>query len=384
MRLKIFISLIALFWACALKQETQVPNTEKTGLSLGFLEAPIGFSIEEFSDQVPGARQLAVSPSGVVYVGTRRTGEDGKVYAVVDSDNDFKADTVYTIISGLRMPNGVAFKDGDLYVAEVSKIWRFEDIESNLDKPSTPALIRDDYPTETSHGWKYIAFGPDEKLYVPVGAPCNICNHEEERPIFASLTRINADGSNREIVAHGIRNTVGFTWHPETGNIWFTDNGRDWLGDDTPPGELNEITEEGQHFGFPFLHASSVWDPEFGDAGKDREAEFKKPVQELGPHVAPLGLLFYTGDMFPSEYKNQALIAEHGSWNRSEKIGYRIMMVTFDGNGNPTSYKPFITGWLQSEEDIRGRPVSIVQLKDGSILISDDHSGKIYRVSYHG
>lgn len=383
MRLIILTSFVLFLWACtSSEQKSNIPDTENTQISLGFLEAPSGFSIEEFSNQVPGARQLAVSPSGVVYVGTRRTGEDGKVYAVVDFNNDFKADTVYTIISGLRMPNGVAFKDGDLYVAEISKIWRFADIESDLDNPPEPTLIRDDYPRETSHGWKYISFGPDGKLYVPVGAPCNICNNEEENPIFASLTRINPDGSDREIIAHGIRNTVGFTWHPLTQNIWFTDNGRDWLGDDTPPGEFNELTEEGQHFGFPFLHASSVWDPEFGEEGKEREADFKKPVQELGPHVAPLGVIFYTGEMFPSSYQNQALIAEHGSWNRSEKIGYRIMMVTFDEAGNPTSYKPFITGWLQSEEDIRGRPVSIIQLPDGSLLISDDHSGKIYRVTY--
>lgn len=355
-----------------------------TDISLGFLETPSGFSIEVFSDQVPGARQLAISPSGVIYVGTRKTGQNGKVYAVVDEDGDFVGDTVYTIISGLRMPNGVAFKDGDLYVSEVSKIWKFENIEANLSNPPSPVLITDTFPTETSHGWKYIAFGPDRKLYVPVGAPCNICDNEEENPIYASLTRMNADGSEREIIAKGIRNTVGFTWHPNTANIWFTDNGRDWLGDDTPPGELNEITEEGQHFGFPYLHGSSVWDPEYGDSGKDREAEFKHPVQELGAHVAPLGIIFYTGNMFPEEYQNQALIAEHGSWNRSEKSGYQISIVTFDESGKATSYKPFISGWLQGEEDIRGRPVSIVEMKDGSLLISDDHSGKIYRVTYQG
>lgn len=355
---------------------------ELTSTSFGFLKTPPGFTVEVFADSVPGARQLAVSPSGVVYAGTRRNGENGKVYAIVDTDNDFSADTVYTITQGHRMPNGVAFKDGDLYIAEVNKIWKFENIESDLANPPTPILIRDDYPTESSHGWKYIAFGPDGKLYIPVGAPCNICNNEDTNPIFASLTRINPDGSDREIIAHGIRNTVGFTWHPETGNIWFNDNGRDWLGDDIPPGELNEITEEGQHFGYPYLHASSVWDPEFGEAGKDRESEFKKPVQELGPHVAPLGLIFYTGTMFPEEFKNQAFIAEHGSWNRTQKIGYRIMMVSFDDDGHPTSYQPFIEGWLQGEEDIRGRPVSIVQLTDGSLLISDDHAGKIYRVSY--
>ncbi len=382
------ISFVLLFMSCSSSNQEDVPSgssgENETSISLGYLEAPSGFVIEEFSDQVPGARQLAVSPSGVVYVGTRRTGDKGKVYAVVDTDNDFKADTVYTIISGLRMPNGVAFKDGDLYVAEVSKIWKLENIESDLANPPTPILINDEYPTETSHGWKYIAFGPDGKLYVPVGAPCNICNHEEDNPIFATITRINPDGSDREIIAHGVRNTVGFTWHPETENMWFTDNGRDWMGDDIPPCELNEITEEGQHFGFPFIHGNSIIDPEFGEEGQDRIPGFKTPVQELGPHVAPLGIIFYTGDMFPSEYRNQALIAEHGSWNRSQKIGYRIMKVTFDENGEATSYEPFITGWLQGEEDIRGRPVSIVQLQDGSLLISDDHSGKIYRVTYSG
>ena len=368
--------------ACA--PADKMPDLSETELSLGYLTAPKGFKVEVFADSVPGARQLAVSPSGVVYAGTRRTGENGKVYAIVDSDKDFKADTVYTLISGKRLPNGVAFKDGDLYFAEVDKIWKLEDVENDLGNPDEPVLITDEYPQETHHGWKYIAFGPDEKLYVPVGAPCNICNNEEENPIFATLTRINPDGSEREIVAKGVRNTVGFTWHPETGNIWFTDNGRDWLGDNTPPGELNEITQEGQHFGYPFLHGKTVWDPDFGEEGKPRESEFKTPVQELGPHVAPLGLLFYTGDMFPPEYKNQVLIAEHGSWNRSEKIGYRISLVTFDRKGNPTSYQPFIYGWLQGEEDIRGRPVSIVQLEDGSLLISDDHTGKIYRVSYSG
>ncbi|MEQ9264316.1 MAG: PQQ-dependent sugar dehydrogenase [Balneolaceae bacterium] len=381
---KYTLILLALIIISCSSPSEKVFDHELAEISLGFLETPAGFSVEIYSDQVPGARQLAVSPSGIVYVGTRKTGENGKVYAVVDKDNDFIADTVYTIASGLRMPNGVAFKDGDLYVAEVSKVWKFENIEADLSNPPAPVLITDTFPTETSHGWKYIAFGPDDKLYVPVGAPCNICDNEEENPIYASLTRMNADGSDREIVAKGIRNTVGFTWHPTTNNIWFTDNGRDWLGDDIPPCELNEITEEGQHFGFPFLHGSSVWDPEYGDSARDREAEFKLPAQELGAHVAPLGVIFYTGNMFPDQYRNQALIAEHGSWNRSEKSGYKISIVTFNESGEATSYEPFISGWLQGEEDVRGRPVSIVQLNDGSLLISDDYSGKIYRVTYQG
>jgi glucose/arabinose dehydrogenase len=346
---------------------------------LGFLEAPAGFKVEVYAKDVPNARQMALGKDGIIYVGSRR---DGRVHAVVDFDHDYKADTVYTIASDLRMPNGVAYKDGNLYVAEVSKIWRFDAIDEHLKNPPKPVLITDEYPTKAHHGWKYIAFGPDGKLYVPVGAPCNVCNKEDENPIFASLTRINADGSGREIIAHGIRNTVGFTWHPKTGNLWFTDNNRDMMGDDLPACELNELTKEGQHFGFPFLHANDVWDPDFGEAGKQMEQKFKKPVQELGPHVAPLGMLFYTGEMFPKSYKNQAFIAEHGSWNRSEKIGYRVTMVTFDKEGNPLSYKPFIYGWLQGEEDVRGRPVALLQLPDGSLLISDDYGNKIYRVTY--
>lgn len=325
---------------------------------------------------------MAMSPNGIIYVGTRRSGEEGAVYAVVDRNKDFVADTVYTIATGLRMPNGVAYKDGSLYVAAVSEILRFDEIDENLETPPAPVTITDSYPEDSHHGWKYIAFGPDDKLYVPVGAPCNVCNNEEENPIYASLTRMNPDGSDREIIAQGIRNTVGFTWHPDTGNLWFTDNGRDWMGDDIPPCELNELTEPGQHFGFPYLHGTTIWDPEYGADDTIKARDFTTPAQELDPHVAPLDLLFYTGDMFPEKYKNQALIAEHGSWNRTEKIGYRITKVSFDQKGNPTSYEPFITGWLQGEEEILGRPVAFIQLNDGSLLISDDHAGVIYRVSY--
>ncbi len=362
----------------------EVPIPEKQGpksVSLGYLEAPAGFQVSVFAENVPNARQLAKSPSGIIYAGSRR---EGKVYAIVDDDNDFKADTVYIIADGLRLPSGIAYKDGSLYVAAVSEIWRFDDIDEQLSSPPEPVLVTDEYPTEGHHGWKYLGFGPDGKLYVPVGAPCNVCNHEEENPIFSTITRINPDGTGREIVARGVRNSVGFAWHPETDNLWFTDNGRDWLGDDTPACELNELTEEGQHFGFPYLHGNDVWDPEFGDEGKERSEEFVRPVVELGPHVAPLGMIFYTGDMFPTAYKNTALIALHGSWNRSEKIGYEVVQVRFDEDGNVTRYAPFITGWLGEEEEVRGRPVSILQLDDGSILISDDQSGKIYQVTYKG
>jgi len=380
MRVLLFV-LASLLISCSSKgSKDLIP--EKSGpssISLGYLEAPAGFEISIFAEGVTNARQMAMSDSGVLYVGSRR---EGKVYAVVDNNNDFLADSVYTIIEGLRLPNGVAYKDGALFVAEVSKVWRFDNIDQNYADSPEPVLVTDELPTEGHHGWKYIAFGPDDKLYVPIGAPCNICNHEEDNPLFATLTKMNADGSEHEIVAKGIRNTVGFTWHPETGNIWFTDNGRDWLGDDIPPCELNEITGEDQHFGYPYLHGNDVWDPKFGEDGKPMADLFKKPVQELGAHVAPLGVIFYTGNMFPTSYKNRALIAEHGSWNRSSKVGYQISQVIFDDEGNPTEYKPFITGWLAGEEDIKGRPVSILQLDDGSLLISDDDSGKIYRVTY--
>ncbi|MFY0698354.1 MAG: PQQ-dependent sugar dehydrogenase [Balneola sp.] len=380
MRLLLFV-LVTLLISCSSKESKDL-IPEKTGpssISLGYLEAPAGFEISVFAKGVTNARQMAMSDWGILYVGSRR---EGKVYAIVDNNNDFKADSVYTIIEGLRLPNGVAYKDGSLFVAEVSKIWRFDNIDQNYADSPEPVLVTDELPTEGHHGWKYISFGPDDKLYVPIGAPCNVCNHEEDNPLFATLTRMNPDGSEHEIVAKGIRNTVGFTWHPETGNIWFTDNGRDWLGDDIPPCELNEITGEDQHFGYPYLHGNDVWDPKFGEDGKPMADRFKKPVQELGAHVAPLGVIFYTGNMFPTSYKNRALIAEHGSWNRSSKVGYQISQVIFDDEGNPTEYKPFITGWLAGEEDIKGRPVSILQLQDGSLLISDDDSGKIYRVTY--
>lgn len=345
--------------------------------SIDELTMPEGFGIEIYAEDVSNARSMTMSPGGVLYVGTRQA---GNVYAVIDDNNDYKADRVITIAEGLRSPNGVAFRNGSLYVAEVSRILRFDDMDNNLENPPEPAIVTDDYPTEGHHGWKYIAFGPDDKLYVPVGAPCNICDPENE--LFATITRINPDGSGREIVAHGVRNSVGFDWHPKTGDLWFTDNGRDWLGDNRPPCELNHLAETGQHFGYPYLHGDDIWDPEFGSKGKDMNLDFRTPAQNLGPHVAPLGMLFYTGSMFPEEYRNQIFIAEHGSWNRSEKIGYRIVLVRLDENNNPVAYEPFVEGWLREDESVWGRPVEFELLEDGSVLISDDESGTIYRLIY--
>lgn len=338
------------------------------------ISLPAGFQIAYFAEDVPNARSMTLSPGGTLFVGTR---EDDKVYAMRDDNGDKKADRVITIASGLDTPNGVAFLDGDLYVAEVSRILRFDDIESRLDDPPEPVVVTDQFPTEESHGWKFIAFGPDGKLYVPVGAPCNVCDPEEE--IFSTITRMNPDGSDFEIFAHGIRNTVGFDWHPETGVLWFTDNGRDRLGDNVPLDELNRAPEPGLHFGFPFCHAGNVQDPEF--TGRDCD-EFVPPVINLGPHVAALGMRFYTGTMFPEEYRGDVFIAEHGSWNRTIPIGYRVTRVRIE-DGDPVDYTVFAEGWLQGRR-AWGRPVDVQVMPDGALLVSDDKLGAIYRISHTG
>ncbi|HEY9005331.1 MAG TPA: sorbosone dehydrogenase family protein [Ohtaekwangia sp.] len=343
-------------------------------LPLDKIKLPAGFQIEVYAE-VDNARSMALSPSGVLYVGNR---DKDKVYAVKDINGDFKADKKWVIASGLNMPNGVAFKDGNLYVAEISKITKYTGIESKLDNPPTPTVIADNYPTESHHGWKYIAFGPDGKLYVPVGAPCNICESKDE--IYASITRLNADGSGREIFAKGVRNSVGFTWHPVTKELWFTDNGRDMLGDDKPSCELNVAAKKGMHFGYPYCHEGSIKDPEFGD--KHACAEFTAPADKLGPHVAPLGLKFYTGNMFPAAYKNQIFVAEHGSWNRSKKIGYNVTLVKLQNN-KVTEHEAFATGWLDDATQKEwGRPVDVLVMPDGSLLVSDDKANVIYRISY--
>ena len=346
-------------------------------LPLEKIKLPAGFKIEVFAE-VDNARSLAISPSGTVFVGNRN---GDKVYAVKDTDGDYKADKKWVIASGLNMPNGVAFKEGDLYVAEISKVTKYVGIESKLNPPPKPVIINDQYPTETHHGWKYIAFGPDGKLYVPVGAPCNICDPEDA--IYASITRINADGSGREVYAHGVRNTVGFTWHPVTKELWFTDNGRDMMGDDLPPCELNYAPKKDMNFGYPYCHAGTIQDPEFG---KKRACnEFTAPARMLGPHVAPLGLKFCTGTMFPEQYRNQVFIAEHGSWNRSKKIGYKISLVKVQNNTTATSYETFASGWMDdATQKVWGRPVDVLMLPDGSMLVSDDHANVIYRISFKG
>jgi glucose/arabinose dehydrogenase len=343
-------------------------------LPLHTIKLPAGFKIDVFAE-VPDARSMAISPSGTIYVGNK---DKSSVFALKDVNGDGKADKRWEVAKGLNMPNGVAFLDGDLYIAEVSRISKLPGIESRLDNPPAPVTINDDYPTETHHGWKYIAFGPDGKLYVPVGAPCNICERKEE--IFASITRLNKDGSGREVFAKGVRNSVGFTWNPQTKSMWFTDNGRDMLGDDIPSCELNVATKAGMHFGFPYCHEGTISDKEFGS--KRPCSDFTPPADKLGPHVAPLGLKFYTGSQFPEKYKNQLFVAEHGSWNRSKKNGYVVATVKVN-NDKATGHEVFASGWLNTDtQKVWGRPVDVLMMPDGAMLISDDQAGVIYRVSY--
>ena len=339
------------------------------------LKVPAGFQVGYFANNVKGARMMTLSPSGTLFVGTM----DDTVYALPDANRDGKADRVIVVSDQLSIPNGVAFRDGALYVGEVGRILRLDNIERRLDNPPKPVVVTQTYPTDRHHGWKFIAFGPDGWLYVPVGAPCNVC--KSDNPIYASLTRIRPDGTGREIVAHGIRNTVGFTWHPTTKELWFTDNGRDMMGDDIPPCELNRLTKKGQHFGYPYCHGGDIPDPEFGKTKACRE--FQPPAQRLGPHVAPLGLRFYTGTMFPKTYQNQLFIAEHGSWNRSRKIGYRVTLVRVNAQGQATAYEPFATGWLNDRtQEAWGRPSDVQVMPDGALLVSDDKSGAIFRIVY--
>lgn len=339
------------------------------------IKLPPGFSISVYAEGVTNARAMCWGDKGTLFVGSR---SEGVVHALRDNDGDGSIDQQLIIAEKLNMPVGVAFKNGALYVSAVDRILRLDGIEDRLSDPPEPVVVYDGYPNESHHGWKFIAFGPDEKLYVPVGAPCNICLSEDS--IFASITRINADGTGREIIAHGVRNTVGFDWHPETGELWFTDNGRDMMGDDVPDCELNRLAKEGSHFGYPFCHAPDVADPKFGE--QRNCAEFTKEAAVLGPHTAPLGMRFYTGDQFPEKYRNAMFIAQHGSWNRSTPIGYRVMVAYPQADGTATT-EVFAEGWLEGSS-AWGRPVDVLVAPDGSLLVSDDGADMIYRISYTG
>jgi glucose/arabinose dehydrogenase len=342
-------------------------------LPLEQIRLPPGFEIGIYASGVENARSMALSPNGTLFVGSRSA---GNVYAILDHNGDDTADDVITLAQGLHEPNGVAFRGGALYVAEVHRVLRFDDIESRLKNPPAPVVVNDQFPTDGHHGWKFIRFGPDDRLYVPVGAPCDICEPNPDR--YAVIMRLRPDGSGLETFARGIRNTVGFDWHPATNELWFTDNGRDWLGDDLPPDELNTAPLPGMHFGYPYCHAGDIPDPEFG--GMRRCDEFAPPAMRLGPHVASLGMRFYTGTMFPPEYRHQIFIAEHGSWNRSAPSGYRVTLVRLENN-RPVSYEVFAEGWLQVGRGW-GRPADVLVMPDGALLVSDDLAGVIYRITY--
>lgn len=348
-------------------------TTAHAAIRLNTIKLPPGFSISVYSDAVHSARGMARGDKGTIFVGSLT----GNVYALTDRNGDNKAEEVDIIARNLDMPVGVAFRDGSLYVSSVTRILRYDNIESSLTNPPQPVVVYDGFPSEQDHGWKFIAFGPDGYLYVPIGAPCNICDRGDP---YATITRMSPDGTGFEIYARGIRNTVGFDWQPGTGILYFTDNGRDLMGDNTPSDELNRAPKPGLHFGYPYFHGTNIPDPEFGKG--HNPADYVVPVQDLGPHVAALGMRFYTGTRFPAAYRNQVFIAEHGSWNRTEPIGYRVTMVTLEG-GRATSYAVFAEGWLQNGK-AWGRPVDVLVMPDGALLVSDDKAGAVYRISYGG
>ena len=362
-----------LFWVILLVAGIIPPaqiTQAQSNLPLNLIRLPAGFKIEVYASNVLGARSMTLGDNGTLFVGTRQA---GKVYAITGSAG---VSQVHVIASGLNSPNGVAFLNGSLYVAEISRVIRFDNIESNLNNPPRAVVVKTGFPSDALHQWKFIRFGPDGKLYIPVGAPCNIC--QSNWNVYGTIMRMNPDGSGLEVFAKGLRNTVGFDWQPDTGALWFTDNGVDTMGDNIPGDELNEATQPGMNFGFPYCHAGTIVDPQFG-AGHSCN-EFTAPMQVLGPHVAALGMRFYTGSMFPAQLKNQIFIAEHGSQSRSVPIGYRVTVVTLN-NGKAVSYDTFAEGWLQGNS-AWGRPVDVQQMPDGSLLVSDDKANAIYRISY--
>jgi glucose/arabinose dehydrogenase len=334
------------------------------------LKVPPGFNIEVYAAGMANARSLAEGDKGTVFVGSRLV---DKVYAIANKDGKR---SVKVLASGLYRPNGVAFKNGTLYIAELSKVSKIDKVEDVIDNPPKPTMIYDNLPKDEAHGWKFIAIGPDNKLYVPVGQPGNNVLHDDAH---GQIRRMNLDGSGAEVIARGVRNTVGFDWNPETKQLYFTDNGRDWMSEDVPQDELNRVSKVGEHFGAPYCLQGNIVDPEFG-WGKSC-SDYTAPVALLGPHSAALGMRFYTGSMFPKAYKNAIILARHGSWNRSKKVGGDLMVVKLNKDGSVKSSEPFLTGFLDDNKYI-GRPVDVLQLKDGSLLVSDDWNGAVYRITY--
>ena len=336
------------------------------------LKAPKGFKVEVYASGMPNARSLALGDKGTVFVGSRL---QDKVYAIVDKGGKRE---VKIIASGLYRPNGVAFKNGTLYIMELSQLSKIDNIEDKLDNPPKPTVILDGLPKDEAHGWKYIAIGPDNKLYFEIGQPCNNCLPPEG---YATMRRVNLDGTGMETIAQGIRNTVGFDWHPTSKELYFTDNSRDWMSEDLPNDELNRMTKVGQHFGSPFCYQGNLPDQEFGWGRKCEE--FTPPIALMGPHTAALGMKFYTGNSFPAKYKNQILVARHGSWNKTNKLGGDVVLVNIKKDGSAGPIEPFLTGFLENNAYV-GRPVDVMVMKDGSVLVSDDWNGAVWRVSAGG
>jgi glucose/arabinose dehydrogenase len=381
------ILFIFLFVSCRESRESKtIAHSEKPNLHTNHLKVPKGFKVDVFAKDVQDARSLAIGESGAIFVGNR-VGD--KVYALIDKNQDYFPDNKVVVAEGLRMPNGLAVQGNDLYVVTNKRILKFPDIEKNPEGAAFEEVYTN-LPPKGFHGWRYAAFGPDKLLYVSIGSPCDECEKDDlrhtirqlfSRDKFATISRFNTENGKMDIYAEGVRNTLGFDWHPETKQLWFTENGRDYLGDSIPPDEINIASGPGLHFGFPYCHGGNLIDPEYQDENIDC-SEFEPPIFRIKAHSAALGMKFYQGSMFPEDYQGQLLVAEHGSWNRSQKVGYRIMKATVT-DGKVTDYQEFISGWLdEATQEHWGRPVDLLVLPDGSLLISDDFAHVIYRVSY--
>lgn len=349
--------------------------TSADKLPISKMKLPPGFKAEVWASNILDARGLRQGDNGTVFVSSLFVA--GKIYAVVDNGGKRE---VKTIAEKLFLPNGIEFYKGALYVATPKDITRYDNIEANLDHPPKPVMVYDKLPGDIPHGWKFIKIGPDGKLYVPIGAPCNICNPPPDR--YAQIFRMNLDGTGVEIIARGVRNTVGFDFDPKTGDLWFGDNQRDWLSEELPNDELNHLTAPGkQNFGYPYCHGGTVTDPEFG-WGHSCD-DYVKPVAVLGPHAAPLGMRFYTGKMFPVKYQGAIFLARHGPWNKTKKYAADVVAIFLDNKGNVAKIEPFLTGLVENNAYL-GRPADVMVMKDGSLLVSDDHNGAIYRITYGG
>ena len=348
-------------------------------IDLSELTVAPGFALSIYAKGVDNARQMALAEDGTLFVGSRQA---GNVYALPDADHDGRPDRVIRLASGLSRPSGVAYRNGALYVADISRVLRFPDVLNNLRAGAPREVVFDQLPSDGWHGWKYLRFAPDGRLAIPVGAPCNVC---DPAPPYATINLLDLETGTLTPWARGVRNSVGFDFHPVTGQLWFTDNGRDELGNEIPADELNRVSVPGEHFGFPYFHAGNIADPEFGQGRK--ASDYVPPVFRFPAHHAPLGMIFIRSKFWPPEYRHSIVVAEHGSWNRNPPGGYRVMTVLLDADEKPVGYQPLVEGWLQHSwltRGVLGRPADVLEMPDGSVLISDDKAGVIYRLRYTG